>query len=228
MDCWVDFLGPCTQVHGQGFPPPSGRGRGGGDAGSLLPGVLPPELGACIVGAYGETHTSYLIIRTTTTTTRSHFGSSRDRLPGFRLGSFTSVGSSGATMFPSACAQVLVVMCYSMLMNRGSSLALFFVLLGSAPSQVRAAGIGQGENNPVNEFDTGNRLVSDSFVPVTFGSVPCVSCSSPGVRKPRWGKGGLVRVFATSLLSCGAAPSLHSCRHTVDLVAIVKFDQKVS
>ena len=29
-----------------GFPPPSGRGRGGGDAGSLLPGVLPPELGA--------------------------------------------------------------------------------------------------------------------------------------------------------------------------------------
>ena len=25
-------------VHGQGFPPPSGRGRGGGDAGSLLPG----------------------------------------------------------------------------------------------------------------------------------------------------------------------------------------------
>ena len=31
-------------VHaGQGFPPPSGRGRGGGDAGSLLPGVLPPN-----------------------------------------------------------------------------------------------------------------------------------------------------------------------------------------
>ena len=27
-----------------GVPPPSGRGRGGGDAGSLLPGVLPPEL----------------------------------------------------------------------------------------------------------------------------------------------------------------------------------------
>ena len=25
-------------------PPPSGRGRGGGDAGSLLPGVLPPNL----------------------------------------------------------------------------------------------------------------------------------------------------------------------------------------
>ena len=38
-----EFLGPCTQVHGQGFPPPSGRGRGGGDAGSLLPGVLPPN-----------------------------------------------------------------------------------------------------------------------------------------------------------------------------------------
>ena len=29
-----------------GVLPPSGRGRGGGDAGSLLPGVLPPELGA--------------------------------------------------------------------------------------------------------------------------------------------------------------------------------------
>ena len=43
---WIDgltFLVPCTQVHGQGFPPPSGRGRGGGDAGSLLPGVLPPN-----------------------------------------------------------------------------------------------------------------------------------------------------------------------------------------
>ena len=42
---WIDglTLGPRTQVHGQGFPPPSGRGRGGGDAGSLLPGVLPPN-----------------------------------------------------------------------------------------------------------------------------------------------------------------------------------------
>ena len=43
---WRDgkaFFGPCTQVHGLGFPPPSGRGRGGGDAGSLLPGVLPPN-----------------------------------------------------------------------------------------------------------------------------------------------------------------------------------------
>ena len=40
---WEGFLGPCTQVHGHGFPPPSGRGRGGGDAGSLLPGVLPPN-----------------------------------------------------------------------------------------------------------------------------------------------------------------------------------------
>ena len=45
---WV-FLGVCTQVHGQGSPP-SGRGRGGGDAGSLLPGVLPPELDACLCG----------------------------------------------------------------------------------------------------------------------------------------------------------------------------------
>ena len=31
-------------------PPPSGRGRGGGDAGSLLPGVLQPELVACLCG----------------------------------------------------------------------------------------------------------------------------------------------------------------------------------
>ena len=37
------FLGPCTQVHGQGCPPPLGRGRGGGDTGSLLPGLLPPN-----------------------------------------------------------------------------------------------------------------------------------------------------------------------------------------
>ena len=42
-----------------GVPPPSGRGRGGGDAGSLLPGVLPPELVAC-VGAYRQRHVSYI------------------------------------------------------------------------------------------------------------------------------------------------------------------------
>ena len=30
-------VGPCTQVHGQGCLPPLGRGRGGGDAGSLTP-----------------------------------------------------------------------------------------------------------------------------------------------------------------------------------------------
>ena len=38
---WV-FLGPCTQVHGRVLPP-LGWGRGGGDAGSSLPGVLPPN-----------------------------------------------------------------------------------------------------------------------------------------------------------------------------------------
>ena len=42
-----------------GLPPPSGRGRGGGDAGSLLPGVLPLELVAC-VGAYRQRHVSYI------------------------------------------------------------------------------------------------------------------------------------------------------------------------
>ena len=40
-----------------GVPPSSGRGRGGGDTGSLLPGVLPPQLGAC-VGAYRQRHVS--------------------------------------------------------------------------------------------------------------------------------------------------------------------------
>ena len=117
----------------------------------------------------------------------------------------------GSSHFGSRSLSILV--CASMLMNRGSSLALFLVLFGSAPSQVRAAGIGQGENNPENEFDTGNRLVG-SCVPVPFGAVPCVSCASPGARKPSLGKGGLVRVFVTSW------------PHTVDIATIVKFDQK--
>ena len=39
---WLVFLGPCTQVHGQGSPAIR-AGKGGGDAGSLLPGVLPPN-----------------------------------------------------------------------------------------------------------------------------------------------------------------------------------------
>ena len=39
-----------------------------GDAGS----VLPPKLDACFVGAYGETHTSYTLVRTTITTRRFH------------------------------------------------------------------------------------------------------------------------------------------------------------
>ena len=38
-----------------GVPPPSGRGRGGGDAGSLLPGVLPPELAASHARAWTDT-----------------------------------------------------------------------------------------------------------------------------------------------------------------------------
>ena len=44
VDGWL-FLAVYTGTR-PGVPPPSGRGRGGGDAGSLLPGVLPPELGA--------------------------------------------------------------------------------------------------------------------------------------------------------------------------------------
>ena len=38
-----------------GVPPPSGRGRGGGDAGSLLPRVLPPELAASHARAWIDT-----------------------------------------------------------------------------------------------------------------------------------------------------------------------------
>ena len=41
----LDLVGPCTQVHGPGLTPAM-RGRGGGDAGSLLPGVLPTQLAA--------------------------------------------------------------------------------------------------------------------------------------------------------------------------------------
>ena len=41
------LVGSRAQAQGHGFPP-SGRGRGGGDAWSLLPDVLPPELDACL------------------------------------------------------------------------------------------------------------------------------------------------------------------------------------
>ena len=37
------FLGRVHRYTARVDPPPSGRGRGGGDAGSLLPGVLPPN-----------------------------------------------------------------------------------------------------------------------------------------------------------------------------------------
>ena len=42
---WRDGMFFCAVYTGTrpGVPPPSGRGRGGGDAGSLLPGVLPPN-----------------------------------------------------------------------------------------------------------------------------------------------------------------------------------------
>ena len=57
LSCYGGCFTPVGAVHGvmgwvfravytgtrPGFPPPSGRGRGGGDAGSLLPGVLPPN-----------------------------------------------------------------------------------------------------------------------------------------------------------------------------------------
>ena len=59
------FSGPCTQVHGQGCPPPLGRGRGGGDAGSLLLDVLPPNW--LQVGTSLDRHAVSWIVRTTTT-----------------------------------------------------------------------------------------------------------------------------------------------------------------
>ena len=37
------------------FRPAGRESQGGGDAGSLLPGVLPPQLGAFVMG-YGQTH----------------------------------------------------------------------------------------------------------------------------------------------------------------------------
>ena len=45
-----------------GVPPPSGRGRGGGDAGSLLPGVLPPELVASYARAWSDTPCRQLLV----------------------------------------------------------------------------------------------------------------------------------------------------------------------
>ena len=43
-----------------GVPPPSGRGRGGGDVGSLLPGVLPPELAVHACGVIARDNVSYI------------------------------------------------------------------------------------------------------------------------------------------------------------------------
>ena len=40
---WIDGFRAVYTGTRPGAPPPSGRGRGGGDAGSLLPGVLPPN-----------------------------------------------------------------------------------------------------------------------------------------------------------------------------------------
>ena len=69
--CWVLIVlgrALCTGT-GPGFDPAIRRGRGGGDAGSLLPGVLPPEFFCMLIGVNGETHMSYNIVCTTTTTT---------------------------------------------------------------------------------------------------------------------------------------------------------------
>ena len=54
---WCDgkaFLGRVHRYTAR-VPPPSGRGRGDGDAGSLLPGVLPPELAASHARAWIDT-----------------------------------------------------------------------------------------------------------------------------------------------------------------------------
>ena len=56
-------------MHGQGFPPPSGRGRGGGDAGSLLPGVLPPNSVHARDALSTEIRHQHAVRTTTTTTT---------------------------------------------------------------------------------------------------------------------------------------------------------------
>ena len=77
-----EFLGPCTQVHGQG------EGVAG-TPGVNLPGVLPPELKCTHVTSIARDTLSSHPVRTTTTNTTnttlcSHFGSSRiDILPDF-------------------------------------------------------------------------------------------------------------------------------------------------
>ena len=57
---WL-FLGRVHRYTAR-VPPPSGRGRGGGDAGSLLPGVLPPELVASYARAWSDTPCRQLFV----------------------------------------------------------------------------------------------------------------------------------------------------------------------
>ena len=69
MTCWL--FGPCTQVHGPGSPTIRVGKGWAGDAGSLLPGVLPPELVASHARAW-DRHAVTLMIGTTDTTCALH------------------------------------------------------------------------------------------------------------------------------------------------------------
>ena len=67
VDSRDEFLGPCTQVHGQGLTPAIRAGKGWRRRRELAPRCSATRINmhACS----GETHTPYLTARTTTTTT---------------------------------------------------------------------------------------------------------------------------------------------------------------
>ena len=71
--CWLcELVGPCTQVHGQGFPRHQGGEGVAGDAGSLLPGVLPPELVASSARARTDSPCRQLLVPHNNTTHITH------------------------------------------------------------------------------------------------------------------------------------------------------------
>ena len=66
--CWVLIVLGRAQSTGTrpGLTPAIRAEKGCRGRREFLPSVLPPKLGACFVDAYGESHTSYTQVRTTT------------------------------------------------------------------------------------------------------------------------------------------------------------------